>query len=500
MPVTAIDAPVGGLNAYDSVDSMPPTDAVVLDNWIPRSGFCQSRPGCIKQTDDLGGPVETVAAYKGTASRVLIAGANGSLLDITGGGAGVSLGSGYANNRWQTAMINDRMILVNGADPELAFDGVALTPLDYTGSAPPITPGEFVGVTTFKGRAYYWKKTGTSFWYAQAGSYQGELNEFDLGPILQLGGNIVSMFTWTVDSGTGPDDMMCIITDLGELILYQGDDPGNLGYWEQVGRFEIPDPLSVRGQMKFGSDVIVMTKSGYVNLTTVLREDQISDYPAFSRKIARLVNDVGELYVSFYGHECILSDRGFLLFNVPISDTESIQYVRDSSTGSWCRFTKWNAKSFVLFEDVIYHGDVDGFVRKVIGNNDCGEPIELDALPAYHYLGDPGNQKQIQAAQVLTTHPDPTLISLTGFADFDIPQLVNTTAPPGSTSDTPWNTELWNVAMWDRAGGVTARTTKGWQNVSAFGYAVTVAVQMKIASQEVIWRQTGLRFRMAGAQ
>lgn len=501
MPAIGLESPVGGLNGIDSVDSMPPTDAIVLDNWVPRSGYLQSRPGVIQHAGDLGGPVETLTAYKGTQTFKLVAGANGKLIDVTGGGTGADLGTGYTNDRWQSAMINDRLILVNGADPELAYDGATLTPLDYTGSNPAITPGEFVGVTTFKGRAYYWKETGTSFWYAEAGSYQGVLEPFDLGPVLQLGGNIKMMFSWTVDTGTGPDDMLCIVTNIGELILYQGDDPGNVGFFEQVGRFEMPDPLSIRGHMKYGSDVILMTRAGYVNLTTVLREDQVSDYPAFSRKIARLVFDTGSENYENYGHECIQTDGGFLIFNVPLGNDKSQQFVRNAATNGWCRFTNWNAISFQVFNNETYWSGYDGYVYKIFGNSDNGEAIILDALPAYQYLGDQGQQKQITAAQVLTTHPDPKLIGLTGFSDFTIPQLSNTQAPPGNAGSGPfWNAEDWNSVTWSRSGGQTAPTTKGWQNVHAFGFAVTVAVQMQIATQEVIWRQTGWRFRNAGAQ
>jgi hypothetical protein len=498
MPVIGIDAPTGGLNGIDSVDAMPPTDAVVLDNWLARSGFCESRPGYTTYSDDLGGPVETLLGYKGITQRKLIAGANFNLYDVTTGG-NTSIGSGYANNRWQGAMINDKLILCNGADPELAYDGSTLTPLDYTGSAPPITPGEFIGVTIFKSRAYYWKKTDTSFWYAQAGSYQGELNEFDLGPVLQLGGTIVSMFTWTLDSGTGPDDILCITTDVGELILYQGDDPGNVGFFEQIGRFNMPNPLSVRGHMKYGSDVILMTVAGYVNLTTVMKVDQVSDYPAFSRKIARFVEAAGDLYADNYGHECVQAVQGYLIFNVPTRVDTSIQYVMDATTGNWSRFIGASAITFEVFDSGLYFGSPDGTVKKAQGFADDGEPIALNALPAYNYLGNPGVNKHLTAAQILSTFPDPKLIEVNGFADFTIPQLSDAGVAPGPIEGSLWNTELWNTVQWTQTGGVGAKTTKGWQNVSAYGYAVTLSVQMKVASQKVIWRQTGLQYIDAGA-
>ena len=40
-----LEAPVGGWNTRDSLDNIPPTDAVVLKNWIPDLGEVRTRPG-----------------------------------------------------------------------------------------------------------------------------------------------------------------------------------------------------------------------------------------------------------------------------------------------------------------------------------------------------------------------------------------------------------------------------------------------------------------------
>jgi hypothetical protein len=500
MPVQAIDAPVGGLNAFDSTDNMPPTDAIILDNWVPKSGFVESRRGCVKHSLGLGGPVETVVGFKSATEYQVIAAANGKLWDVTDEGTGVEIGAGpYANDRWQTVMMNDRLILCNGADPEMSWDGTTLANLDYTGSEPPITPGEFVGVTSFKGRAFYWKEESTIFWYAPAGSFQGELEPFDLGSFAQDGGAIQIIFTWTVDSGTGPDDMICFLFTTGEMMLYQGDDPGNLGYFEQVGRFKIPDPLSNRCAIKYGADVIIMTANGYVNLTTVLRQDQMSDYPEFSRKIARLVDNLGRDYGQFFGHQGVLTDDGLMLFNVPTGFNQAIQYVFNTSTAAWTRFTAWNALTVALVNHEFYFGAPDGYVyHALFGTDDDGVPIALDAVPAFNYYGDAGAQKHLVAAQILSTHPDPKLINIEGIADFVVPELNNTTAPAGLPSDILWDTALWNTIGWTRTG--EGKTTKGWQNISTFGFASTVVVQMKMQGQTVVWRQSNIRYRNAGAQ
>ena len=111
MSVVGIDSPTGGLNAFDSVDNMPPTDAITLDNWVPRSGFCQSRPGEVHFTEDLGAPVESLLAYKGIASRVMLAATGGQLLDVTAGGAGVLLAHQFEFLQRPNIQQNDRQHL-----------------------------------------------------------------------------------------------------------------------------------------------------------------------------------------------------------------------------------------------------------------------------------------------------------------------------------------------------------------------------------------------------
>ena len=48
--VKRFPAPVGGLNARDSLTDMPEQDAVILENWWPETTKVSSRKGCLKQT------------------------------------------------------------------------------------------------------------------------------------------------------------------------------------------------------------------------------------------------------------------------------------------------------------------------------------------------------------------------------------------------------------------------------------------------------------------
>ena len=460
------------------------------------------------------------SGVRASADFQLLAAANGGIYNVTTTPA--LLGSGFLNNRWQTEMFNNKLVFVNGQDTPQEFDGTTLTALtlwqlwDPNAIAPgegafiPFpNPEEFIGCVSFKGRMYYWKIDEQKFYYAQAGGYTNELFEFDLANVVQQGGAIKTIFTWTVDPGVGPDDMIVFLFETGEFLVYQGDDPGNVGFFEQVGRFNMPDPISIRCTVKYGGDVIVLTRSGYVSMSSVMKGTELTaDFPAFSRKIGRLLLDDSQRNSAFYGHEALQTDSGFLMFNMPSSDIKSHQYTRNPNTGAWARLEGYESICWEVFNNGTFFGGYDGNVYRVGGFNDNGEPISLDAIPAFNYFDNPGVQKQIVASQIISTHPLPALIGLTGIADFNIPVVPNIQAPPGSTLEggSQWNESYWSEDplevdyYWTRSGGVTGGTTKGWQNVHAFGFAVTVIVQMKVESQQIQWRQTGIRYRQGGAQ
>ena len=154
MTAIAIPAPVGGWNARDALDKMEATDAVRLVNWIPRAGYVQSRGGYSVHATGLGGAVQTVVAYRGLSSKLLAA-ANGNIWNVTTSTPS-SLGSGFANNRWQTANHSTKLILVNGVSAPQVYDGATLAAANFTGSPGGFTATTMWGVATFKGRAFYW--------------------------------------------------------------------------------------------------------------------------------------------------------------------------------------------------------------------------------------------------------------------------------------------------------------------------------------------------------
>ena len=276
-----------------------------------------------------------------------------------------------------------------------------------------------------------------------------------------------------------------------------------------VGRYVTAEPLSIRSKAKYGSDIIIMTKDGYVALSTIVQQGRISDVAAFSRAINRAIKERTDRSYMSFGWEAILyAKESLFLFNVPISQFEYEQHVMNTVTKRWCRFTAINVSCMGIFGDRLFGGMRDGTVVGLMeGTNDLGEQINHIALPAFNYFGESGYNKTITAAQIISTHQKPSLINLRGYSDFNYPNNMDElkTLPPSTlatwstnptnppTAGSYWNEDFWSI-------GETQFSTRGWQNVCGFGYAVSVMVRFATIDLGVRWRSTGIRFNMDGSQ
>ena len=63
--VSTVPAPVGGLNARDSLAAMPPTDAVIMRNFWPQPYGCSVRKGYREHVTGLTTQVDSLAVWNG---------------------------------------------------------------------------------------------------------------------------------------------------------------------------------------------------------------------------------------------------------------------------------------------------------------------------------------------------------------------------------------------------------------------------------------------------
>ena len=281
----SIPAPFGGLNSRDSVDFMKPTDAIVMSNFFPTVEKVTLREGYTSFCTGIGsGDVETLIEHNAGSNRQLLAiGSNGTLYQIDTGSA-VSKKTGLSNGRSQTAAFNGRTLFANGAE-QFSWDGSSAADISLTLSDS-TSQGTLKGVHAHKNRIYWWRGTDQNFYYsASVDTFSGNMTLFNLGVVADKGGNIISMGTITIDGGEGLDDLLAIILSSGQVLVYSGSNPSS-GF-SLIGSFRIAEPVNEpRSVAKFGGDLAVSTKEGYIALSQVMKNDVIGTRAAaLSEKI-----------------------------------------------------------------------------------------------------------------------------------------------------------------------------------------------------------------------
>jgi hypothetical protein len=480
---------------------MKKTDAVILDNYFPTPVDVVLRNGYVKYSTGFSGTAETVATYYGTTAQKCFAIAGGNIYDISSGGAvGTAVVSGLTNNRFQKANFGTPggqfLYLVNGLDKPLLYNGTAWTAIDGA-STPAIT-----GVTTtllnnvnvFKQRLWFVEKNSTRIWYLPINSISGAASSLDFSSVFKQGGNLVAMGNWTLDAGTGVDDLALFISSNGEVLVYKGTDPASASTWALVGSFMLSPPVGNRNVVKFGGDALLITLSGLLPLAQSLQSSTVNTHSALTDKIQSAMNAAVTNYGTNFGWETVVFPAAnALLVNIPVSTSVSYQYVMNTITGAWCRFLGWNAATFEIFNNQLYFGG-SGYVAKAwTGTSDAGANIVGEGLQAFNDFGNGDQQKKFHECRPLLSWDNPPSLRLGVNTDFD------TTKPEGLPETAPITAALWDSSVWDAGvwgGGPVLQ--RAWQTVGGLGYRAGLHILTSSNSSQVRWAGTDYLYERAG--
>jgi len=447
----SISAPVGGWDTESALANMPKTNAVILDNWIPRGGYIEMRRGYIEQCTGTADAVETLVAWRGAASGdKLFACSGANIYNVTTAGALPSAEYVSAvSARWNyTNFSNDAgryAILINGAQTPMKYDGTNFTTTAITGSSGSITltPADLKYVMAHKFRLHFVEKETLRVWYLDTNAIAGAAGLLDLGPLFSKGGYLVGLGRWTLDGGQGPDDYAAYLTNEGQVAIYQGNNPSDVNDWALVGVYNIPKPVGDRCIIEYGADLLVVTEGGVFPLSAIMATPVEELWKkALSRSIGPTISESSSSYGANYGWQPILySGRGSLIIlNIPTEElASSVQYVRSLQGGAWCRFTGINSFCWETANGEIYFGSTEGVYRWDIGASDNGETIVADVLPAFQDFGNRTITKSFGMVRALLRAPSIVRPALNVVTDYDkntIPTAVQTVVTPGDISPT----------------------------------------------------------------
>lgn len=499
----SVPAPIGGLNGRDALANMPPEDAVQLENWFPSPSECKVRSGSENWVTGITGWVETLMAYYGPANTGNLFGIAGfALYDVTSSGAvGAAIISGLSNSRFQHCPFanagSNYLYAVNGEDDPLLYNGSAwqqVSPISAPIAITGVDPSTFIHVNNYEQRLFFIPKNSTGFWYLPVNQLGGAAHFFDIGPLMKKGGYLMAMCTWSIDDSSGLQEYAVFITSEGEVFAYQGNNPDFASSWSLVYRFVTGRPIGRRCFEAVGSDVVIICADGAIPLSSALSGDREQQKNAITYKIVNLINADIQSYNGHFGWQPILYSIGTkLIINVPeTEDDVSYQYVMNTVTGSWCKFTGWNAACFEVFNDVLYFGGSGVVCQADTGLDDNGSAIVAIGQPAYSYFGS-RQQKKFSLARPIFTTDGMISAALALCVNFNnnTPILSNPTF--SGSAGSPWGSP-WNVSPWGGADNIIS----DWESVRGIGFSATIKMQVNALDINVSWQSTDYVFETGG--
>jgi hypothetical protein len=471
---------------------MPATDAVVLTNWFPRTSYCEIRGGYVSHATGMTNNGKTLAVYnKLDGTSKMYAATQAGVYDVSSAGAVGASVAARTNGKHQWVNFgdgtNNYLIMCNGSDKPLYFDGTTWTAVDNatTPALSGLTSSTLVYPNVFKGRLFFIAVNQLAFWYLAAGAAGGALTKFPLDGEAMMGGYLMAMATWTVDAGNGPDDRAVFMTSEGELLVYQGTNPSSASAWAKIGTYFIGKPLGRRCFAKMGGDLVVLTQNGAFPLSKALQSATINYTSALSDKITKAFNEAARLYGSVFGWKAtIYPNQAALIVNVPqAEDGTHQQYVMNTITGSWCNFDSWNAEDFAVYNSELYYTAGTAVYKAWTGNVDGANSIVAYGKTAFSYFGTPGELKSFTGFQPVLAVSGP----LSFLTDIDVDFQdgpITTTATYSVISGAQWNVGLWNVGFW--APGI--EVVKQWTSPAEYpGYCAAGKVKISTNSLTVQW-------------
>jgi hypothetical protein len=490
-------APYGGWNARGNLANMPSTDAIQMDNVFPDVQEVELRKGSITWATGFTAPVKMLLAYNGPTTSRLFASTNTEIFNVTASGAIGAAVTTCTSGQWSyvnfTTPGGSFLVMANGFDAVKNYNGTAWTTPAITG----VTPSTLSYVTSHQKRLWFVQGASMNLWYLPVESIAGAAVQFPVGSLFKRGGYVVAIGSWTVDSGSGSNDLFVIVTSEGEIAVYQGTDPASSATWALVGVYSVPLPLGNRPLTDYGGDLLYLSQNGIIPVSELAQSVIIERNRQVSFKIDGAFLDAAEAYKGNVGWQMALhKTANFLVVNVPVSvDTVAYQFVMNTITKAWCRFLGWNASCWASLGSDLYFAGGGAVYKAWQGLSDSGAPITGTVIQAYSPLGS-RSQKNIGLVRPNIGFSGAAQITMALDADFrSFAGQTTFNYAPTSTAAI-WDSSLWGTGLWD-SGSVVLEPT--WQTIPGeLGYLHSFRLQITSSQSTFSWTSTDFATRGAG--
>ncbi len=480
-------APMRGWIQNENLSAVRPGGATKLDNWICTMSGVRVRGGCV-ELSNITDPVRTLMTYRSTGSKLFAATDTGIYEASNSGVLAVgSLTSGdFSSVQFGTAG-GSFMYAVNGSDEAQLFDGAVWQAVNATS-----TPHAITGVDTstlnhawtFASRIWFVEQGTQSAWYLDVGNVSGTATEFSLASVFTMGGSLLFGATWSLDAGDGLDDKCVFVSTEGEVVIYEGTDPGSIATWSKVGRYEMPKPLGRRAHVSAGGDLLIATESGLIPISAALKTDiaaleahAVSQpiYPYWQDQASRLSSKSWEIIKD--------ATAGVMFVSQPdATGAKQTCLAANLISGAWSRMTGWDVQCLAEYEGRTYFGSLDGGIYLADeGGSDNGAIFTATYLGLFESLGAFGVQKSMRQLRPVFTAGTPIAPRVGARADYD-ETLPHPPEPSQGVSTDVWDSAIWDSAVWDS--GVTLKSLSDWYAAGVTGTAIAPFVQISSSGDQ----------------
>lgn len=453
-----LPAPVAGLDATSPLMQMASKKAVLLENWFPRPDALETRPGCIEHVTDLPDPPKRFHTYNlANGGQSLFVSTDSGLYDVTTAGVAgatvMALAEGDVISTLIATGAGHYMLFVNGVDTLKQYDGTTWSSVATLGAIPTT---DYDYVTVYRQRVFLVRKNSLEIDYLAANSISGAPTNYPFGAVFKQGGKIVAAETWTIDGGNGPEDNLAIMSSTGHIAVFAGADPTT---WSYKGTYFIGRPLGKTPLQQYGGDLLCLTETGIIPLSTAVQSTSIDRSRAFTQDIRPIFNAAASLFSANHGWEILVDPlTPMVLINIPSTPVRK-QAVMHSQTGAWTFYSGWDSQCFGKAGPVVYYATATTIFR-VGGISDDGANIVATFSQAYNRFGMSANKcaKLVRAYLTTTGSFEYTMGFSSNFQN--VRELTYLSRGPDAFAYL-WGTAIFGEALWSGA----TEAAQDWQTV-----------------------------------
>ncbi len=507
-----IPAPIAGINAVSNIAELGPQDAVSLFNLIPSRYGCKVRTGWAEWCTNVGtGGVKTIIPFTGSIAveNRLFACAGNGIYEVSATSAAPTLleafpvadaTSGYGV--WTSfTTIAGRFALycdeTNGYYiwNETTDDWTKTAAGAAAGQIDGVDPAEFVGVTIYKSRAWFVRKNSAIAYYLPVGLITGRVTEFNFGNKFKNGGNLVALYTWTVDGGAGINSYLVGISSSGDIVVYQGDDPDVPGNFIERGNWFIGQPPAGRRLAgSFGGELWILSTYGVLPMSKLISGALVQENDIYlTRKITPLINDDMTALLDDLGWEIrLIPTENLILIATPKRvGYDSKQFVQSINSEGWAIYRDipyftgdtWQSQFYIGTSDnrvLLHTGSLDNVL---LADPDAATSVEWSGIMGFRDYGNPGAYNRTHFIRPVFMAEQAPTYSVEARYDYDI-QEASSPADPVAPSGALWDSAIWDISLW----GGDFQIVDGIRGASGMGRAIAIAINGRSASKTTLLR------------